>query len=322
MPNIVDHHGRRFGKLRVSLLNTCNFSCVYCVGQAAADSQLVTPVLKEEQLDTREFVALISAVHELIGLKSIRLTGGEPLLYPDLLSLIEKIKTLGIGDIRLTTNGYHLKNLASQLFVAGLRSINVSVDAIDTEISRKISRHHQPQRVFEGIEAALSMGFTVKLNAVILRGMNDQQIIPLLDYAASMGVKIRFLELMKMGHLYRSQTDMFFSEREILETISRHYTLEKLPHSPSETARYWSAGANRIFGIIANESTPFCHDCNRLRMDSRGYFYGCLSSSFGVKLAPFLNDQNELTQKLRHLLSLKQEVRFRGSSLSMKNIGG
>jgi cyclic pyranopterin phosphate synthase len=155
-----------------------------------------------------------------------------------------------------------------------------------------------------------------------MRGKNDSQIVPLLDYAAEIGVKIRYLELMKMGHLYEGQNDLFFSEAEILETIGKQYEISELPRKQSETARYWTAGENRVFGIIANESTPFCHDCNRLRMDSRGYFYGCLSNANGEKLAPYLHDQELLTNKLRQLLLLKQPVKFRGSQLSMRNIGG
>lgn len=323
MINIEDRLGRRFEKLRISLLNTCNFSCVYCVSDSAGSAyQHVVPAAKEEQLDTDAFVSLIEAVHKLTGLKSIRLTGGEPLLYMQLIPLIEKIKSIGIDDIRLTTNGYYLKQCANDLKAAGIKSVNVSVDAIDLDLFRKISRHNQPQRVFEGIDAALNAGLKLKLNAVIMRGRNESQIIPLLEYASEMGVVIRYLELMKMGHLYHSQNDLFYPESEILDTIRQQYPIEKLQHTQSETAHYWNAGGIRIFGVIANESTPFCHDCNRLRMDSNGYFYGCLSNAHGEKLSPFIHDEKLLTEKLQGLLRLKQPVRFHGSELIMRNIGG
>lgn len=323
MHKIEDHIGRRFEKLRISLLNTCNFSCVYCVSDNTEQVyQGVVPVSKEEQLDPDEFVSLIQSVHQLTGLKSIRLTGGEPLLYMNLIPLIEKIKTIGIEDIRLTTNGYYLKQMARQLKKAGIQSINISIDAIDLDLFRKIARHNHPQRVFEGIQAAVDAGMQVKLNAVIMRGKNESQIVPLLDYASKMGVKIRYLELMKMGHLYQGKNELFYSEKEILDTISQDYGISRLPRKKSETAHYWTAGENRVFGIIANESTPFCHDCNRLRMDSRGYFYGCLSNASGDKLAPYVHDQELLTQKLRQLLLMKQPARFHGSQLSMRNIGG
>jgi len=323
MYQIEDHMGRRFEKLRVSLLNTCNFACTYCVSsETSATPSVIAPIHHEEQLDTNDFATLIAAVNKLCRLKSIRLTGGEPLLYMNLIPLIEKIKLIGIDDIRLTTNGYYLKQTARQLKEAGLRSINVSLDAIDTEVMKKIARHKAPRKALEGIEAALSEGLKVKLNAVIMRGQNESQIIPLLDYASSMGIKVRYLELMKMGHLYEQQNEAFFSEQEILNTIAEKYEISQLMRTSSETARYWSAGDNRVFGIIANESTPFCHDCNRLRMDSRGYFFGCLSNANGEKLAPYINDSELLSNKLRQLLLLKQPVKFHGSALSMRNIGG
>jgi len=273
-------------------------------------------------LDTEEFGTLIAAVNRLCGLKSIRLTGGEPLLYMNLIPLIEKIRAIGIDDIRLTTNGYYLKQLARPLKEAGVRSVNVSLDAIDEQPMKAIARHHNPGKVFDGIDAALNAGLHVKLNTVVLRGQNDSQILPLLDYASSLGVKIRYLELMKMGHLYEGQNELFFSEPEILETISRKYPISKLDRETSETASYWTAADDKVFGIIANESTPFCHDCNRLRMDSRGYFFGCLSNASGEKLSPYIENEELLTRKLRQLLLLKQPARFHGSALSMRNIGG
>jgi cyclic pyranopterin phosphate synthase len=323
MYQLEDHMGRRFEKLRVSLLNTCNFACTYCVSPetGAVPMELASP-RHEEQLDTNEFASLIAAVHKLCKLKSIRLTGGEPLLYMNLVPLIEKIRLIGIDDIRLTTNGYYLKQTARQLKEAGLRSINVSLDAIDVDVMKRTARHKTPQKALEGIEAALQEGLQVKLNAVIMRGQNESQIIPLLEYASKKSIKIRYLELMKMGHLYEKQNEAFFSEQEILETISGKYAISQLPRKASETARYWSAGDNRIFGIIANESTPFCHDCNRLRMDSRGYFFGCLSNAHGEKLAPYIPNEKLLIQKLGQLLLLKQTVKFHGSTLSMRNIGG
>ncbi len=323
MIKIEDNLGRRFEKLRISLLNTCNFSCVYCVSDDMSSAHgKVVPAPKEEQLGTDEFVSLIESVHKLTGLKSIRLTGGEPLLYMQLIPLIEKIKSIGIDDIRLTTNGYYLKQCAHELREAGIKSVNVSIDAIDLDLFRKIARHNQPQRVFEGIEAALNAGLKLKLNAVIMRSKNESQIIPLLDYASKLGVAIRYLELMKMGHLYHSENKLFFSEKEMLSIIQENYTIENIPREHAETANYWRASNGGTFGIIANESTPFCHDCNRLRMDSNGYFYGCLSNSHGEKLSTYIHDDALLTEKMRGLLRLKQPVKFHGSELSMRNIGG
>ena len=322
MIKLEDNLGRRFEKLRISLLNDCNFSCVYCVSEDFGNIKSIQKPDTEQPLAPDEFTKIIKAIHRLTGLKSIRLTGGEPLLYGNLFTLIEHIQKIGISDIRLTTNAYYLKEKARKLFDAGVKSVNISVDAIDQEIFNRISRHPNTSRVFSGIEAALKAGMNVKLNAVIMRGKNDSQIIPLLDYATGLGVKIRFLELMKMGHLYHSENDLFYPEKEILSVIQEKYTIESIQREHAETANYWRTSGGGTFGIIANESTPFCHDCNRLRMDSNGIFYGCLSNAHGEKLSAYSDDDFQLTEKLRGLLRLKQPVKFHGSELSMRNIGG
>ncbi len=324
MIRIEDKLGRRFEKLRISLLNSCNFSCVYCVSEDFGNNQPETTFkpIAEEQLSIEDFTRLINGVHRLTGLKSIRLTGGEPLLYQNLIQLIQEIQKIGIPDIRLTTNAYYLKESATRLFEAGLTSVNISVDAIDLDVFNKISRHPNTSRVFQGIEVAIKAGLNVKLNAVIMRGKNDSQIIPLLDYATEKGVKIRFLELMKMGHLYHAENGLFYSEKEILNIIQEKYSIERIQREYASTANYWQTSGGGTFGIIANESTPFCHDCNRLRMDSNGYFYGCLSNSHGEKLSPYLHNDFLLAEKLKELLLLKQPVKFHGSELSMRNIGG
>lgn len=324
MIRIEDHLGRKFEKLRVSLLNTCNFSCVYCVSEVIEGMPGIAGTKSSPglQLSLVELKTLIEAVHRLTNLKSVRLTGGEPLLYPHLYPLIQSIQTIGISDIRLTTNAFYLKENAVRLFDAGVKSVNISVDAIDPVIFSKIARYPNTARVFKGIDAAVKAGLHIKLNAVILRGKNESQIIPLLNYATDLGVKIRFLELMKMGHLYHSENSLFFSEHEILATIKEIYDIETLPREYAATANYWRASNGGVFGIIANESTPFCRDCNRLRMDSEGYFYGCLSNARGEKITPYLNNESLLIEKLMGLLRLKQPVKFRGSELSMRNIGG
>ena len=324
MIKIEDNLGRRFEKLRISLLNECNFSCVYCVSEDFRNISVksIQKPPNDLPLTPKEFRRIIEAVHRLTDLKSIRLTGGEPLLYNNLFPLIRHIQQIGISDIRLTTNAYYLKEKAAKLFDAGVKSVNISVDAIDQDIFNQISRHPNTSRVFHGIEAAVKAGMNVKLNAVIMRGKNDSQIIQLLDYATTLGVKIRFLELMKMGHLYHSENDLFFSEHEILSIIQKKYIIESIQREHAETSHYWRASNGGTFGIIANESTPFCHDCNRLRMDSNGIFYGCLSNAHGEKLSSYMDDDDLLTEKLRGLLRLKQPVKFHGSELSMRNIGG
>jgi cyclic pyranopterin phosphate synthase len=263
----------------------------------------------------------IRQVHELINFDVIRLTGGEPLLYGQLLPLVKRINSLGIDNIRLTTNGLLLERLAKPLKEAGMRSVNVSLDAVDEDVFFLMSRRNKVEKIIRGIDAAIGAGMEVKLNAVMMKGINDQQIIPLLRFASSRRISIRYLEIMAMGHLYDKAAQYLLSKDEILHTIARHYDFVPVLRKDHATANYWRTSEGNEFGIIANESTPFCHDCNRLRLDSEGNIYGCLSDDHPISLKN-INNENELRQKLLEALQQKQPLRFKGSPLSMLHIGG
>ena len=323
---ITDRFGRKFEKLRVSLINECNFACTYCVNEDPEKKdhfrEPATMGSGQTRLNTDEFIQSIALVHEVLELKSIRLTGGEPLLYPDLENIIRKIKVLGINDIRLTTNAYYLKTKAASLKAAGLQAINISLDAVDEEVFLEMSGNSRMQRVLDGIDAALEAGLSVKLNAVIMKGKNENQILPLLEYAGKKGIVIRYLELMKMGHLYNNMDGSFFSQQEILDLIQTKYPIAEIERKKSATSNYWEAKGAGTFGIIANESVPFCGDCNRLRMDSYGNFYGCISSNVGIPLLKKSGDRNEVIDSLKRLMSYKQSHHFKGNEMTMRYIGG
>jgi len=320
MPMIRDQYGRSFRTLRVSLVSHCNLGCVYCVagdetvkaaGASKNDGRLSVPSL----LDT------IGRLHTLLDLQTIRLTGGEPLLYTGLSELVRGIGDLGIPAIKLTTNAFLLHRLAGPLKEAGLTSINVSLDAVDEDIFYKMSRRHSVARVIQGIDAALEAGMEVKINAVIMRGINDGQILPLLELASSRGCRIRFLEVMAMGHLHNQAEKYLFSQQDILSVISSRHTVRPLGRSTSATAGYWQTEVGQEFGVIANETVPFCSDCDRLRLDSSGNIYGCLSSNHPIRLDG-QDDNLVWADRLHQALLQKQPLRFTGSGLSMMYIGG
>ncbi|RYE04238.1 MAG: GTP cyclohydrolase, partial [Sphingobacteriaceae bacterium] len=176
-------------------------------------------------------------------------------------------------------------------------------------------------RVLSGIEMALNFGIEVKLNAVIMKGMNEEQIIPLVDYAFSKNIPIRFLEVMSMGHLHHESDKYLFSQQQLLEAIAAKYQFERLPRTASATSNYWQTSAGNTFGIIANNSEPFCSDCSRLRLDAEGKMYGCLSSNHPIEMNVTDNDFM-LQEKLQLAMSQKQLHHFVGSELSMLQIGG
>jgi cyclic pyranopterin phosphate synthase len=327
MAPIEDKYGRTFKTLRVSLLNHCNLGCVYCV---AGDDELRknnrsngknNGEAGRPHLSVNEPLETIGRLHTQLQFDTIRLTGGEPTLYPGLTKVIEGIRGMGITRIKLTTNGFLLKRLAASMKQAGMESINVSLDAIDEEVFLRMSKRSPAKRILDGIDTAMQEGLEVKINTVVMKGMNDSQILPLMEFAFSRNIRIRFLEVMAMGHLHDQSKKYLFSQEEILSEIAGRYRYTPLVRESSATANYWETDTGKIFGVIANESEPFCGDCNRLRLDSQGNIYGCLSSNHPIPLNG-TDGEWELNEKLQQALSQKQAVRFTGSELSMLHIGG
>jgi cyclic pyranopterin phosphate synthase len=314
---LTDKYNRQFKTLRLSLLSHCNLSCTYCtMGEDDVREHNHTPILRADEL-----LNYVKQLHDILNLKTIRLTGGEPLLYHELIDIIKGIKAIGIPEIKLTTNGFLLERLAKLIKDAGLQSINVSLDAVDETIFFLMSKRNNVQRILNGIDAALDAGLQVKLNAVIMKGINDSQILPLIKYAFERNITIRFLEIMAMGHLHADPLKYLFTQEEILSIIATEYNFERMDRNTSSTSNYWQTSSGNIFGIIANESEPFCSDCNRLRLDSEGNIYGCLSSNHPISLKE-ISDSNSLISKLQEAMAQKQSVKFTGSDLSMLHIGG
>jgi GTP 3',8-cyclase len=330
MPPILDEYGRTFKTLRVSLLSACNLGCVYCVSgdkpeavKGAAHSSAASDVkgsARPMRLEAPELLRTIRRLHDRLQFRTLRLTGGEPLLYGGLVDLIREIRAMGIPEIKLTTNGTLLKRLAGPIKEAGMSSVNVSLDAMEEEIFFRMSKRRSVRRIIEGIDAAMEAGLEVKINTVIVKGMNDGQILPLLEFAFSRAIKIRFLELMGMGYLHDRSAEYLFTRDQILSVIQGQYRFTPLGRTGSATASYWRTDGGQVFGIIANESEPFCGDCDRLRLDSEGNIYGCLSSNHPIALCD--EDDAVWDDKLKRALGQKQVLRFTGSDLSMLHIGG
>jgi cyclic pyranopterin phosphate synthase len=312
---IEDNLGRTFKNLRISLLDTCNFACIYCT-----EEDYLAHQAKPQLLSFKRLLGLVSKLHAQLDLQSVRLTGGEPLLYPQLEEVISGLTDIGIKNIKMTSNGFLLAKKADDLKAAGLKEINISLDAAEDIAFIKMTKRDKLKEVKNGIDAALISGIKVKLNAVIMKGKNDNQIIPLIQYAKFKNITIRFLEVMAMGHLHQNEQDFFFSQDEILKVIANHFEFKPLPRNISATANYWDTNCGLKFGIIANTSTPFCKDCNRLRLDHQGNIYGCLSINEPININNL--SLPELENNLNKALNQKQQMSFIGSELGMMEIGG
>jgi len=321
---IVDRQGRRFRNLRISLTAACNYACTYCV----PDGKRL--VAAQDELSADALVRGVAYLIEAAGIEQLRITGGEPLVSPKLEALLQGVSTLGLRDISLTTNGQLLAKKLPILREAGIRRLNVSLDTLDPSAFRRIARGGDLATVLDGLEQARAAGMKIKLNMVPLRGQNLDQVLPLLDYCLERGFELRFIELMRMGHLARdgnSFQQQFISMPALLEMIGERYDYQQADAPLDATALRYQIPGHGYFGVIANESVPFCRTCSRLRLSSTGWLHGCLSSSNRHYVGDLLEKPRHqalpaLQGLLMKALGDKQEVAFSGGVTVMKIIGG
>ena len=315
---MIDQHGRKINKLRISLSEVCNMACTYCVTSLSDHKR------SPEQLHYDQILYLVKLLKDYAGIEKIRLTGGEPLLHPKIVNVISGISEMGIKNIGLTSNGQLLAKKARSLSEAGLKNVNVSLDSLDPEKFKQMGRVGKLYKTLEGIEACLKHDLLVKINMVVIKGENEDEIVKMLEYGVENGVEVRYLELMAMGPLYKKDDFKLINMHEILRIISKKYSFQSVTaDSDSTSIRYWVPGG--FFGIIPNESAPFCSTCSRLRLTSDGNLIGCLSNPSKISIRHLLNhrDPEQTLQKLvKKSVSFKQDAAFTGSSLVMSRVGG
>jgi GTP 3',8-cyclase len=295
MKRIVDRLGRPLKDLRISVTDQCNFRCVYCMPAEifGPDFRFLQP---NELLTVNEMVILVESFANL-GIEKVRITGGEPLLRKDLAVFIEKLtKIAGIKDIALTTNGVHLVKWAEMLKQAGLQRVNVSLDALDDDVFKKMNGVGVGVApVLKGIEAAKKAGLKVKVNMVVKKGLNDSQIVPMARYFKNEGITLRFIEFMDVGTSNGWDFSHVVTKKEIYEQICQIHPLEPVePDYFGEVAsRYRYAGTNTEVGFIASVTESFCRSCTRARVSADGKLYTCLFATEGVSLKELLRQGAE-----------------------------
>jgi len=306
---MIDLHGRNINKL---------MACTYCVTSLSDHKRA------PDELSADEMLSLVRMLKEHAGIVKVRLTGGEPLLYPNLIPVVSGIREMGISSIGLTTNGQLLARKAKALVEAGLKNVNLSLDSLDPENFKRMGRVGKLRKTLEGVEACLKYGLKVKVNMVVVKGENDDEIVKMLEYGVTRGVEVRYLELMAMGPLYHKDDFKLVTMHEILEKISARYSVQPVSaESDSTSLRYWVPGG--YFGIIPNNSAPFCSTCSRLRLTSNGQLIGCLSNPTPLSIRHLLDhpDPEETLQTLvKKSISYKQDAAFTGSALVMSRVGG
>ncbi|HEJ6719977.1 TPA: GTP 3',8-cyclase MoaA [Staphylococcus aureus] len=310
---IKDKLGRPIRDLRLSVTDRCNFRCDYCMPKEVFGDDFV--FLPKNELLTFDEMARIAKVYAELGVKKIRITGGEPLMRRDLDVLIAKLNQIdGIEDIGLTTNGLLLKKHGQKLYDAGLRRINVSLDAIDDTLFQSINnRNIKATTILEQIDYATSIGLNVKVNVVIQKGINDDQIIPMLEYFKVKHIEIRFIEFMDVGNDNGWDFSKVVTKDEMLTMIEQHFEIDPVePKYFGEVAKYYRHKDNGVqFGLITSVSQSFCSTCTRARLSSDGKFYGCLFATVdGFNVKAFIRSgvtDEELKEQFKALWQIRDD---------------
>jgi cyclic pyranopterin phosphate synthase len=284
---LVDALGRALRSLRVSVTDRCNLRCEYCMPE-----QEYVWLSRQDLLHFEEISRLVD-VFVGLGVDKIRLTGGEPLLRRDLPRLVEMLAAKPLSDLALTTNAMLLEELASPLKAAGLRRLNISLDTLVPERFVRLTRQNDHARVMRGIAAASRIFTDTKVDAVIMRGVNDDELEALLAFGASIGAEVRFIEYMDVGGATRWTTDRVVPRSEMLDQLRTRFGSVTAIEEPGSTAPAdrFALPDGRVFGVIASTTTPFCRDCDRARITADGVFFTCLYATDGLALRPALRSE-------------------------------
>lgn len=304
---LLDSFGRQITYLRLSVTDRCDFRCVYCMAEDMT-------FLPRAQVLTLEEAAEIATAFAELGVKKIRLTGGEPLIRNNVIHLFQQLGQLSqLDELTLTSNGSRLQALAAPLHQAGVRRINISLDTLDREQFTELTRFGKLDEVLAGISAARDAGLKVKLNAVILRDRNLAQVPALVDFALAGGMDISFIEEMPLGAISEhGRQQQFCSSAELREQLSQTHTLIATDEQTGGPSRYWKvAGTASRIGFISPHSENFCSSCNRVRVTAEGRLLLCLGNEHAVDLKAVIRrypgDRERLKQTIVDAMRNKPE---------------
>ena len=290
-PTLIDQFGRKVDYIRLSITDRCDFRCVYCMAED------MTFLPRDEVLSLEECARLVK-VFVGLGVSKVRITGGEPLVRKNALWLFEEVgKLKDLNELVLTTNGSQLESQAAALKKAGVKRINISIDSLQPERFKKITRTGKLEQVLAGLQASIRVGFEgIKINTVLMRGSNDDEAVDLVQFAIDKKIDISFIEEMPLGEVGHSRESTFVSNADTLKLLQSQFNLIPSAETTGGPARYWrvaddsnKALATKI-GFISPHSHNFCESCNRVRITCKGELYLCLGQEDKVDLMPLLRD--------------------------------
>lgn len=301
---LIDRYGRHVSYLRISVTDRCDFRCVYCMAED------MTFLPKKDVLSFEEIEAIAGAFIAR-GVTKIRLTGGEPLVRRDIMDLVATLGRRighGLDELTLTTNGSQLRKHAQGLADAGVKRVNVSLDTLDAARFRTITRRGRIVDVLDGLDAAQAAGLAIKINMVAMRGVNEDEIEPMMAWAHGRGMGLTLIEGMPLGEVGIDRVDSYLPLRELHERLARRYTLTRLDKRTGGPARYVHvAETGGVLGFITPMSHNFCESCNRVRLTATGQLFLCLGQDDQVNLRDALREGGmaALDAALDHAMMIK-----------------
>ena len=323
---LIDGFGRVHRDLRISVTDRCNFRCTYCMPEEGMQWQR-----REDLLSFEEIERVARIMVERFGVTAIRLTGGEPTVRARLPLLVAKLSALNI-DLAMTTNGVTLPLLADELRSAGLNRINISLDSLQADRFTELTRRNDLPRVLEGIEAAMQAGFDpVKINVVVMKGVNDDEIVDFAHFGRERSLVVRFIEFMPLDADDGWSNGQVMTQAEILASLSAEFELEPIARTSAPATRWRYADGRGEIGVVASVSQSFCDSCDRVRITADGQFRNCLFATGETDVRALLRNgagDDEIAEALQRSVSSKwaghsiNQVHFIRPRRSMSEIGG
>ena len=302
---LTDQFNRTINYIRISVTDRCDFRCIYCMAEKME-------FLPKTQLLSLEEIDRIASIFISLGVEKIRITGGEPLVRKNIDSLFSSLSNnKGLKELTLTTNASQLKKKALMLKSSGVKRINISLDSLDPLTFKKMTRTGVLEDVLKGIEHAVEVGFEkIKLNTVLMKGINDHELFELIDYAIKHGLDISFIEEMPLGSTDFERKVTAVSNNDVLEKIKDKYSVKSISLSTGGPAKYWQVeGSNTRVGLISPHSHNFCEDCNRVRISCKGELFLCLGQEEKIELMPLIRNHLHDDQPIKDAIINSMKIK-------------
>ena len=311
---LTDQFNRKINYIRISVTDRCDFRCIYCMSEQMK-------FLPKKELLTLEEINRIASIFISMGVEKIRITGGEPLVRKNIDTLFNNLsKNNDLKELTLTTNASQLMKKAEMLKASGIERINISLDSLNPLNFKKMTRTGDLSNVLNGIEHAINIGLEqIKLNTVIMRGINDHEIFDLVEFAIKKNIDISFIEEMPLGDTAFSRKSTFTSNDEVLKKIKTNYLIEKIDYRTGGPAEYWQILSTKSrIGLISPHSHNFCEECNRVRISCKGELFLCLGQDDKIELMPLLREYPNNDQPIKNAILNSMKIKPKSHEFNLE----